>query len=118
MSAVTLSLPDDLADRVRALADRLPRALEIALRTLERPDSLEFDTLGEVTEFLARLPTPEQTLALRPSPALQARISELLQRNRTTGLSEDEEREWQAYEYAEHVVRMAKANAAAKLAGR
>ena len=32
--------------------------------------------------------------------------------------SEDEEREWQSYEYAGHLIRMAKANAALKLKDR
>jgi len=82
---------------------------------LEAPSSSELDSVAEVTEFLARLPTPEETLALRPSASLQARISELLEKNRDPGLSALEEREWQAYEYAEHLVRIAKANAATRL---
>ncbi|MEZ4298300.1 MAG: hypothetical protein R3B70_25330 [Polyangiaceae bacterium] len=121
MSAVTLTfsdLPDDVAERVRALADRLPRALEIALRAIEAPESPKLDSVAEVTDFLTSVPTPEQILAFRPSPPLQARIADLLEKNRTTGLSPDERREWQAYELAEHWVRMAKANAAAKLSGK
>jgi hypothetical protein len=39
----------------------------------------------------------------------------LLEKNSTEGLTAEEEREWGAYEYLEHVVRMAKANAALKL---
>jgi hypothetical protein len=46
---------------------------------------------------------------------VEKRISELLEKNRTAGLLEDEEREWQSYEYAGHLIRMAKANASAKL---
>lgn len=121
MSVVTLTLPDlpeDIAERVRALADRLPRALTIALRALDEPVPPKLDSIAEVTDFLTSVPSPEQTLAFRPSPALQARIFELLEKNRTSGLSAEEQREWQAYELAEHWVRMAKANAAAKLAGK
>jgi hypothetical protein len=118
MSAITLSLPEELAERARALAHVLPKALEIGLRALEAPASSEFDSVTEVTEFLARLPSAEETLTLRPSPSLQKRISELLEKNRTSGLSAAEEREWQAYEYAEHLVRIAKANAAVKLRAR
>jgi hypothetical protein len=115
MSAITLSLPDDLAERARALADRLPKALEIGLRALESPASPEFDSVAEVTEFLARLPSAEQTLALRPSAAMQHRIAEILEKNRTSGLTADEEREWRAFEYAEHLVRIAKASATTRL---
>ncbi len=121
MSVVTVTLtdlPDDIAERLRTLADRLPRALEMALRAIDAPDSPKLDSIAEVTDFLTSVPSPEQTLAFRPSPPLQARIFELLEKNRTTGLSADEQREWQAYELAEHWVRMAKANAAAKLAGK
>jgi hypothetical protein len=115
MSSVILTLPDE---RVRDLADRIPRTLEVALRSVLRADAPTIDAVDEVTQFLATLPTPEQILAFRASPAVEERIAKLLEKSRTTGLSEDEEREWQTYEYAGHLVRMAKANAALKLNAR
>ncbi len=118
MSAVTLDLPDELAERVRSLADRLPRVLELGLRELGASSPSEFSGTAEVLEFLATLPTPEETLALRPSPALQQRMSELLEKNRTSGLSSDERDELQRYEYLEHLVRMAKGRALLKLKAR
>lgn len=66
-------------------------------------------------EILAALPTPEEILALRPAAALQARISILLEKNRNEGLTPREEQEWEQYQYLEHLVRLAKAKAAAKL---
>jgi hypothetical protein len=71
--------------------------------------------LGDVLETLARLPGPQEVLALRPSAALQERIAALLDRQRSGRLSADEEREWEKYQYVEHVVRIAKAKAALKL---
>jgi hypothetical protein len=71
-----------------------------------------FEGLGEVLETLARLPPPREILALRPSPALQERISALLDKLRNGSLSADEERDWQKYRYIEHLVRIAKAKAA------
>ena len=62
----------------------------------------------------ARLPTPAEVLALRPSAALQARIETLLAKNRADGLDPAEQREWEGYEYLEHLVRLAKANALVK----
>ena len=59
-------------------------------------------------EILARLPSPEEVLALRPTTILQKRAEELLEKNRCCGLSHDEQREWDRYEYIEHLVRMAK----------
>jgi hypothetical protein len=52
---------------------------------------------------------------MRPTAALQTRISALLEKNRTTGLLPEEEREWEQYEYLEHLVRLAKAQAALRL---
>jgi predicted transcriptional regulator len=118
MSAITLDLPDDLAERLRALADRIPRILELGLRELDASSPSQFSGASEVLEFLATLPSPEEILTLRASPALQARVSELLEKNRTGALSPAEDDEWQRYQYVEHLVRLAKARAAVKLKGR
>ena len=67
--------------------------------------------LNGLLETLARLPTAEEVLALRPTTALQHRIEELLETKRNTGLSREEPREWEQYEYIEHLVRLAKARA-------
>jgi hypothetical protein len=63
---------------------------------------------------LASLPTPEEILALRPGEQLQRRIERLLEKNREEGLTAAEEREWQHYQYLEHLVRIAKARALLK----
>ena len=56
----------------------------------------------------------EEIIDLRPSDELQKRIDALLEKNRAGGLQPAEEREWAHYEYLEHIVRLAKANAALK----
>lgn len=76
MSAITPDLPEELAERPRALA--------------------------------------EETPALRPSPKLQARMTGLLEKNRTSGLAPEERDEMQHYRYAEHLVHMAKGKALAR----
>jgi hypothetical protein len=114
MSAITLDLPDDLADRLRSLADRLPRIIALGIHEMDASPS-QFAGTSEVLEFLATLPSPEETLALRPSPKLQARMTELLEKNRTSGLTADEREEIGHYEFAEHLVRMAKGRALVKL---
>jgi hypothetical protein len=70
---------------------------------------------SEVLELLATLPSPEQTLALCPSAKLQTRMTELLERNRTSGLTPEEREEMRHYEHAEHLVRLAKGRALAML---
>ena len=102
--------PEELATRLRAVEDRLPEILELGLREwLSVPPG--YAGLNDVLETLARLPAPEEVLALKPTTALQDRIEELLDKNRNHGLSGEELREWEHYEYIEHLVRLAKARA-------
>jgi hypothetical protein len=105
-----LTIPEELATRLRGVEDRLPEILELGLREwLSAPPG--YAGLSDVLEILAPLPSPEEVLALRPTTILQKRAEELLEKNRCCGLSHDEQREWDRYEYVEHLVRMAKARA-------
>ena len=62
---VTLTVPDDLATRLRPVKDQLPQILELGLRELHStPPS--YEGLSDVLEALARLPSPEEVMALRP----------------------------------------------------
>jgi hypothetical protein len=108
---LVLQVSEELASRLRPVQDRLPQILELGLRELHAAPS-QFEGLSDVLETLARLPPPREILALRPSPALQERISTLLDKLRKGGLSADEERDWQKYQYIEHLVRIVKAKAA------
>ena len=107
---LTLTIPDELATRIRAVEDRLPEILELGLREwLSAP--AHYAGLNDLLETLAGLPSPEEVLALRPTPTLQDRIEQLLDKNRNSGLSGDEQKEWARYEYIEHLIRLAKARA-------
>src|SRR5258708_11564248 len=99
MSPITLELPDELARRLRPLTDQLPEILELGLRELNAGGQPGFQGAAELLEFLAGLPSPEETLALRPSEALQSRISALLEKSRTEGLTTSEEQDWERYQY-------------------
>jgi hypothetical protein len=112
---ITLTVSDDLAARLRPVQDQLPELLELGLREWHAAGQPGFTGLAEVLETLAALPTPQEVLALRPSPALQERIDALLEKNQQSGLDPDEQREWERYRFAEHLVRLAKARAALKL---
>ncbi len=113
---VTLTVPDDLASELQSLdEDEMSRLLQLGLRRQNGASPEEFEGLTDVLETLAELPSPEEVLALRPCETLQHRVEELLEKNRTTSLSADEERWWQRYEFIEHLVRIAKAKAALKL---
>lgn len=112
---ITLDLPDDLAVQLNAIQSKLPEILKLGLRELNATPREGFSGIADILEFLADLPTPAEILALRPTPELQVQISELLEKNRSTGLNAEEEQLWQSYEYLEHIVRMAKAKAYLKL---
>ncbi|NET55865.1 MAG: restriction endonuclease subunit S [Symploca sp. SIO2E6] len=112
---IRVEVPDELALRLSPLQDQLPQILELGLREWNADAQAGFSGLAEVLEFLANLPSPEEILALKPSEALQQKIEDLLKKNRTVGLTIEEERLWQQYEYVEHLVRVAKAKALLKL---
>jgi hypothetical protein len=112
---ITLDIPEALAARLRQYEEQLPRILESGLRDLSTTAHPGFAGIADVLETLAKLPTPEEILALHPSKALQERISTLLEKNRTEGLSPVEEEEWEQYQYLEHLVRLAKTHARLRL---
>ena len=95
--------------------DQMPQILERGLRVVKARKQEGYQDITEVLELLAGLPTPEEIIDLRPSPSLQARVSELLAKNRTIGLTDSEEQEWEQYEYLEHLIRLAKLRAHIKL---
>jgi hypothetical protein len=112
---ITLELPDEFVSQLLSLEDQLPHILELGLRELNASTQTGFTGTAEVLEFLAKLPSPEEIIALRPSEALQAQIKTLLEKSKTQGLTPAEEQLWQQYQYLEHLVRIAKAQALIKL---
>ncbi|MBE9008956.1 hypothetical protein IQ250_01885 [Pseudanabaenaceae cyanobacterium LEGE 13415] len=112
---IALDISEELATQLQSIEESLPKILELGVRKVINRSQAKFEGVTEVLEFFAQIPSPEEMIALRASEALQDRIRELLDKNRTVGLTEDEEAEWSQYEYIEHLIRMAKAKALAKL---
>lgn len=114
---ITLDIPEELLAKLRALNQNLPQILEIGVNELLARPQAGFTGFAEVLDFLANLPipTPEEILRLRPSPDLQAQIDRLSEKYQAQDLTPAEQQLWQQYEYLEHVIRMAKAKAYAKL---
>ena len=110
-ASLRVEVPHELAVRLRPFDKQLPRIIELGLREWTAVGQTGFEGASEVLEFLAKLPSPEETLALRPSDGLQRRVNDLLEKNRIGGLTPEEEREWEQYQYLEHLVRMAKSQA-------
>lgn len=112
---VTLTIADDLADQLKPYEAQLPEILELGIREWQARGESGYSGLTSILEKLAALPEPQEVLALRPAPPLQERVEALLEKNRAAGLSPTEQREWDRYEFVEHLVRLAKVNAARKL---
>ena len=71
---------------------------------------------NEIVEFIAANTAPAKIMAFRPSKATQSRVSELLSREQTCGLSRDESSELNHFVEIEHLMRLAKARARQQLA--
>jgi hypothetical protein len=112
---IILNVPDRLGEKLQQLGDRLPEALDRAVGELTPTETIPYQDDSQIVELLASQPSPETILAIRPTPALQARISELLGRNKSGTLSRPEEVELDRYLLLEHWVRLAKAHAYKRL---
>src|SRR5262245_33275029 len=99
----TVTINDDLADQLKPYEAQLPEILELGIREWQAREDAGYNGLSVVLETLAGLPTPEEVLALRPTPQLQERIDLLLEKNRSSQLSPADQREWEKYEYVEHL---------------
>lgn len=65
----------------------------------------------ELIDFIAAGTTPNNVVAFRPSKETKQRIADLLQCEKTTGLTVDESSELEHYVQLEHLMRLAKARA-------
>ena len=61
----------------------------------------------EVANFIALI-NPAKVLAFRPSEETVQRVSDLIEREKTDGISTEEKRELDYYMQLEHLMRMAK----------
>ncbi|MFN8484898.1 MAG: hypothetical protein U0768_17830 [Anaerolineae bacterium] len=108
---ITVQVPDKLGRELQQVQDRLPEVLERGLREVLAETTPQFQDEQTIISVLASQPTPEQVLALHPSPALQARASELLARSKEGPLDPGESADLERFLLLEHLVRMAKAYA-------
>lgn len=65
----------------------------------------------EVIELIAAGTSPNGVIEFRPSDEARARVSDLIHREKTTGLPADEKAELDLYMNLEHIMRLAKARA-------
>jgi hypothetical protein len=65
----------------------------------------------EIVEFIASGTTPNNVAAFRPSEEAKERVADLIQREKNSDVSPDEESELNHYLQLEHLMRLAKARA-------
>lgn len=65
----------------------------------------------EIIEFIASGTRPDDVIDFQPSEATQQRVAELIHREKTSGLTQDEKSELDHYMELEHIMRLAKAKA-------
>ena len=90
---IILEVSDRLGEKLQRLGDRLPETLDCLLQNIPTPGMISYQDVRQFGELLASQPIPEVILAIRPTPTLQARMSELLERNKSGSLSLLEEAE-------------------------
>lgn len=65
----------------------------------------------EIIDFIAAGTTPRSLVDFQPSDATKSRVADLIQREKTEGLSAEETEELDHYLQLEHLMRLAKARA-------
>lgn len=65
----------------------------------------------EIINFIAAGPTTDSVAAFKASPEAKARVAMLLDREKTAGLTPQEQAELDSYEELEHLMILAKARA-------
>jgi len=70
----------------------------------------------EIIDWLASGFTPEDLVAYRPSEAVRERVADLIQQEKTVGLTPAEAEEMAHFLQLEHLLRLAKARARHRLA--
>ena len=115
MAHITIQVSDELVEQLQPFRDRLSEVLERGLEELCGDASATRLDEQDIMLLLASQPTPQEILAIRPSNALQQRVSELLAKRKSETLSLQEETELERHLTIEHLVRLAKTNAYVQL---
>jgi len=106
MLEVTIQVPERLAAEISSLQDRLPEVLAYGLRQIP---PLPNEVYQYILGFLASQPSPEEIFSFSPTPIMQNRTSQLLEKNRLATLTVIENKELDEYVRINHLVTLLKA---------
>ena len=76
----------------------------------------ELRAYDEIVDFIAAGPSSERVASFQPTEATRQHVSDLLAREKSTGLNPEETLELDHYLQIEHLMRLAKARARQRLA--
>ncbi|MEH1909430.1 MAG: hypothetical protein V7L05_14035 [Nostoc sp.] len=121
MAEFTIQIPDELAQRLEPLQNRLPELLwrlldvvnlPITIQPTVNPETTNIPAVyQEVIDFLIKGPKPEEIINFKVSFQSQTRLQELLEKNRSATLSQMELAELDVYEQLEQMMILLKARA-------
>lgn len=116
MTTITLEVPDDLAAQFKLEAAALPVLLKEAIATKFGPPQPPATNTAkplaeEVISFLSTSPTLERIVGYKISAAAQARLEELLEKNREARLTAEETAELEQYLQYRHILILLKSSA-------
>jgi hypothetical protein len=108
MPQITIEVPEKLTGRLDEVKAHLSE--EVA-RWLTQSSSIPAEVYRYILEFLAQNPSPQEIVDFKLTPATQERVSELLEKNRTSTLTAEESAELDGYERLNRFVRKFKIQA-------
>jgi len=73
------------------------------------------DKFAEILDFMISAPSPQQIIAFKPSPQMEARLADLMRKNTQDALTDEERQELDAFLQLNHFVNMLKIRARKKL---
>ncbi|MEG3862059.1 hypothetical protein [Microcoleus sp. herbarium12] len=121
MVTITLQIPDELAQRLEPLQNRLPELLWQLIELTKNPTTIEPEiatntadiptVYQEVLDFLIDSPTPQEIVGFKVSQQAQTRLQILLEKNCESTLNPMEIAELDVYEQLEHLMILLKARA-------
>lgn len=74
------------------------------------------DKFAEILDFMVSAPSPQEIIAFKPSSQMEARLTELMSKNKQDTLSDDERHELDAFLQLNHFVNMLRIRARKKIA--
>jgi hypothetical protein len=119
MVELTIKVSDDVASRLAPIHHHLPALLQQIAQAVPQDSVSEravrpaasFPVYTQILDFLVATPSPQDIIAFKVSAETQARLGELLEKNREDTLTESEQAELDAFEQIDHIMSLLKAKA-------